>query len=185
MHFNFLSWFNFLDPHYFHPSKHVAFTQCWFNVGLSSSTLAQHWNSIGWMSRVCWEHNNICRNLYLLQYFSVKPKRSICLLVKWADTAFCLWTPAAGSSSSISDMIVCPISYPVTGSDRNGRLLWMRSVQFCLEATPSLDLQKVGCLLGRHKFREGCQTMWFHAGPALKTLMKSVNTYFHKARLQA
>ena len=28
-------------------------TQCCFNVGTPSSTLAQHWNSIGWMPRVC------------------------------------------------------------------------------------------------------------------------------------
>ena len=34
------------------PSKHGIFTQCCFNVGPSSSTLAQHWNSIRWMSRV-------------------------------------------------------------------------------------------------------------------------------------
>ena len=37
-----------------YPSKHGAFTQCCFNVGPPSSTLAQHWNSIGWMPRVCW-----------------------------------------------------------------------------------------------------------------------------------
>ena len=36
------------------PCEHEAFTQCCFNVGPPSSTLAQHWNSIGWMSRVCW-----------------------------------------------------------------------------------------------------------------------------------
>ena len=33
--------------------KHGAFTLCCFNVGPPSSTLAQHWNSIGWMPRVC------------------------------------------------------------------------------------------------------------------------------------
>ena len=26
---------------------------CWFNAGQSYSTLAQHWNRIGWLSRVC------------------------------------------------------------------------------------------------------------------------------------
>ena len=36
-------------------SKHGAFTQCCFNVGPPSSTLAQHWNSIGWMSHVYWQ----------------------------------------------------------------------------------------------------------------------------------
>ena len=36
------------------PSKHEAFTQCSFNVGPPSPTLAQHWNSIGWMPRACW-----------------------------------------------------------------------------------------------------------------------------------
>ena len=35
------------------PSTHGAFNQRCFNVGQASSTLAQHWNSIGWMSRVC------------------------------------------------------------------------------------------------------------------------------------
>ena len=35
-------------------SKHKAFTQCCVNVGPTSSTLAQHWNSIGRMPRVCW-----------------------------------------------------------------------------------------------------------------------------------
>ena len=30
-----------------------AFNQCRFNVGLPSSTLAQHSNSIGWMPRIC------------------------------------------------------------------------------------------------------------------------------------
>ena len=32
---------------------HGAFTQCWFNVDSASSTLGQHWNTIGWMLRVC------------------------------------------------------------------------------------------------------------------------------------
>ena len=36
-------------------SKHGIFTQFYFNVGPPSSPLDQHWNSIGWMSRVCWE----------------------------------------------------------------------------------------------------------------------------------
>ena len=31
------------------PSKHVAFTQCCFNVGPASKTMGQHWNSIEWM----------------------------------------------------------------------------------------------------------------------------------------
>ena len=34
--------------------KRGAFTQSWFNVGPASSTLDQHWISIGWMRRVCW-----------------------------------------------------------------------------------------------------------------------------------
>ena len=34
--------------------KHGVFTQCCFNAGPPSSTLAQHWNSIGWMIRVYW-----------------------------------------------------------------------------------------------------------------------------------
>ena len=29
--------------------KHVAFTQCCFNVDQPSSTLSRHWNSIGWL----------------------------------------------------------------------------------------------------------------------------------------
>ena len=37
------------------PSKHGAFTQCDFNAGPASKTVAQHWNHIGWMLRVCWK----------------------------------------------------------------------------------------------------------------------------------
>ena len=36
-----------------HPSKHVSFTQYCLNVCLTCSTLARHWNSIGWLSCVC------------------------------------------------------------------------------------------------------------------------------------
>ena len=32
-----------------------TFTQCWYNVGSASATLAQHCTNIGWMSRACWE----------------------------------------------------------------------------------------------------------------------------------
>ena len=35
-------------------SKHGTFTQCCFNVGPTSKTVGQHWNSLGWMPRVCW-----------------------------------------------------------------------------------------------------------------------------------
>ena len=38
-----------------YPSKQSAFTQCCFNVGPALKTVAQHWNNIGWMSRVCWD----------------------------------------------------------------------------------------------------------------------------------
>ena len=34
--------------------QHETLSQCWFNVGPSSTTLAQHWTSIGSMSRVFW-----------------------------------------------------------------------------------------------------------------------------------
>ena len=36
------------------PNKQETFTQCWFNIGPPSSTLAQHWTSTGWTFRVCW-----------------------------------------------------------------------------------------------------------------------------------
>ena len=36
------------------PSKHESSTQCQCS---SSTTLTQHWTSIGWMTRVCW----VCR----------------------------------------------------------------------------------------------------------------------------
>ena len=36
------------------PNKHETSTQCWANVGPPSTTLAQHWSSIGSMSRVYW-----------------------------------------------------------------------------------------------------------------------------------
>ena len=45
---------------YYIPSKHESFTQCRFNVGPSSSPLAQPWNSIGWMSRVWWDSAASC-----------------------------------------------------------------------------------------------------------------------------
>ena len=35
------------------PNKHGSLTTCWFNAGPSSTTLAQHWTSTWWMSRVC------------------------------------------------------------------------------------------------------------------------------------
>ena len=35
-------------------TKHRKITQCCFNGGPASKTLVQHWNSIGWMTRVCW-----------------------------------------------------------------------------------------------------------------------------------
>ena len=35
-------------------NKHMVFTQCCLNVDPQSLTLAQHWNSIGWLSRVYW-----------------------------------------------------------------------------------------------------------------------------------
>ena len=40
------------------PSKHEAFARCCFNVRPASKTLAQHWNSIGWMSHLYWERGN-------------------------------------------------------------------------------------------------------------------------------
>ena len=45
--------FDFALQNNFRPSKHDTFTQCWINVGPSSTTLGQHWFNIGWMSRVC------------------------------------------------------------------------------------------------------------------------------------
>ena len=38
-----------------YPGKHEAFTQCCFNIGPASSTLAQHWDRIAWMPLVCWD----------------------------------------------------------------------------------------------------------------------------------
>ena len=35
--------------------KQVAFNQCCFNVDPQSSTLARHWNIIGWLYRVFWQ----------------------------------------------------------------------------------------------------------------------------------
>ena len=36
------------------PAKTGHWALCWFNVGPSSATLAQHWNNTRAMSRVCW-----------------------------------------------------------------------------------------------------------------------------------
>ena len=49
---------------YYIPSKHEAFTQCCFNVGPASKTVGQHWNSIGWMPRVCWVAHVSSRRLF-------------------------------------------------------------------------------------------------------------------------
>ena len=38
-----------------YPSKHETSTQCWTNVVSPSTTLAQHWSSIGSMFRVRWD----------------------------------------------------------------------------------------------------------------------------------
>ena len=38
-----------------HSNKHETFSQCWYNVGPLSSTLAQP--NIGWTSRVCWDEH--------------------------------------------------------------------------------------------------------------------------------
>ena len=46
-----------------HPSKYETFTQCRYNVVLSSTTLAQHCTNIGWTSRVCW-HIAACYHGY-------------------------------------------------------------------------------------------------------------------------
>ena len=35
-------------------NKHDTSTQCLTNVGPPSTTLAQHWSNIGWMSRIYW-----------------------------------------------------------------------------------------------------------------------------------
>ena len=37
------------------PSTHETLNQCCFNIGPSSSTLAQHYSNIEPTSRVCWE----------------------------------------------------------------------------------------------------------------------------------
>ena len=44
-----------LWPIRIHSSKNKTFTQYCFNVGPPSSTLAQHWTSMGSTSRVCWD----------------------------------------------------------------------------------------------------------------------------------
>ena len=45
----------FSDVYTTKSSKHRTFSQCWYTVGLSSTTLGQHYTNIGWTSRVCWE----------------------------------------------------------------------------------------------------------------------------------
>ena len=45
------------------PTKHEALSQCWVNVGPTSTTSAQHWSNNDWMPRVCWvsQHGTITR----------------------------------------------------------------------------------------------------------------------------
>ena len=51
--------------------KHVTFTQCCFNVDPKSSTLAQHWNSIGWL--YCFL-TAVCRWLYAVTFTIPAPE---------------------------------------------------------------------------------------------------------------
>ena len=39
---------------------HEVFKQCWFNVGPPSTTLVQHWSSIGWIPCDCCELGSTC-----------------------------------------------------------------------------------------------------------------------------
>ena len=77
------------------PSHHrnkETLNQCWFNVGPSSATLAQHWNSIGSVSRACWplggplswvktqicRHDDTCESTPVLKLKAILHERSYC-----------------------------------------------------------------------------------------------------------
>ena len=62
--------------HWLNTSCLEAFTQCCFNVGPPSSTLAQHWNSIGWMPRVCWDVDDNSPVHHTLFYSTASPPTS-------------------------------------------------------------------------------------------------------------
>ena len=57
------------------PGKHGAFTGCSFNVGPPSSTLAQHWNSNGWMPRISWGVNKYCFTSLSAQSWQYRDRR--------------------------------------------------------------------------------------------------------------
>ena len=52
-------------------SKREEFIQCCFNVGLPSSTLVEHWNSIGLMPRVWWVILTVHRDWHLVVNYCI------------------------------------------------------------------------------------------------------------------
>ena len=76
-----------------------AFTQCCFNVGTPSSTLAQHWNSIGRMPRVCKHKRGIQPKLFQCWHtvFDAGPT----LKQHWMN-APCLQTQTGHSPKAVS-----------------------------------------------------------------------------------
>ena len=68
-----------------HPSKHDTSIQCWTNAGPPSTTLAQHYSSIGSMCRVCWgiimyeyEHGILFLMLFGVCSIRVRLSRVLC-----------------------------------------------------------------------------------------------------------
>ena len=101
-------------------SKHGAFTQCCFNVVPPSSTLAQHWNSIGWMPRLCWDK--------YITVGEVIPNHV------WADVAVSTFRWPWIVWGGLGDTAVSPLSRLVPGSGQGAgrashhprRTLWWR-----------------------------------------------------------
>ena len=71
------------------PSKHGKFTQCCFNAGPPSSALAQHWNNIVWMSRVCRERSghSFAPSLQKVSYWIPASIPYISAHIKWRINA--------------------------------------------------------------------------------------------------
>ena len=66
--------------------ENEASTQCRFNVGPASSTLAQQWIDIGWMSRVCWEAWGWCNTGDVATLSLTDSMKPAVVPVQWINT---------------------------------------------------------------------------------------------------
>ena len=61
-------WLSISSTHQYFPSKHDTSTQCWYNLGASSTMLAQHWTNVGFMYRLCRELEQLLVVYFVIAY---------------------------------------------------------------------------------------------------------------------